>query len=219
MKRFLVALTAIMLLFVVIGCNADPEKPLKKVPFEKKYYSTVHHDSFTFTAKTGDFHYYFFNNAGNFYLLAFNDNDGKAWDEDRVPFMARRIKLNNEFREYCDSVERGLTFITREGHYGSDDDILYVDGTFDMLSEEMEYRSEFTGWTALISNKVYAGLASSFCLWNTEDEIEGIVPSHVPEEYRTGEKNLISTLSALGEWDSGSLPRMSDETKNRIFRK
>lgn len=221
MKRFLVALTAIMLLFVVIGCNADPATPQKKLPFEKKYESAYYtpSESFTFEAKTGDFHYYLYRDESEIlYLLAFNDNDGKEWNEDREPFMAKRIVLNSNFEEYKHTQMTRMQFITREGYYGNKSNIFCIEGTYDMLSEEKEYRSEFAGWTALISTSEYRGLASSLYLLNYEDNIEGKVNFNVPEEYRTGEKNLISTLAALGEWDGGFLPRMSDETKNKIFR-
>ena len=219
MKRFLVALTALMLLFAAVGCIGDPPTPSKKLPFEKKYesYDYIPGRSFTFEAKTGDFHYYLYRNESDIlYLLAFNDKDGKEWDEDREPFMAKKIVLNSDFEDYKKTAS-GMEFITREGYYGIDFNILCIEGTYDMLSEDKEYRSEFAGWTALISTSEYRGLASSLYLLNLDDNIEGKVNFNVPEEYRTGEKNLISTLAALGEWDSGRLPKMSDETKNKIF--
>ena len=212
-------MTAIMLLFAAVGCIGDPPTPPKKLPFEKKYESDYYTpgQSFTFEAKTGDFHYYLYRNENEtFYLLAFNDNDGKEWNEDREPFMAKKIVLNSDFEDYKKTAS-GMGFITREGYYGIDFNILYIDGTYDMLSEDKEYRAEFAGWTAIIRTSEYRGLATSLCLLNHEDNIEGKVNFNVPEEYRTGEKNQISTLAALGEWDVGSLPRMSDETKNRIF--
>lgn len=224
MKRFLVALTAIMLLFVVIGCNADPETPQKKLPFEKKYEcsSFFPNDCLTYGAKTGDFHYYLYWNTNSLYLFAFNDKDGKEAYEEREPFMAKRIVLNSDFEEYKHTQMTRMQFITREGYYGDKSNIFCIEGTYDMLSEEKEYRSEFAGWTAFLFPREVVecpnGLATSLYLLNYEDNIEGKVNFNVPEEYRSGEKNLISTLAAMGEWEGDTLPKMSDETKNRIFR-